>query len=297
MKAFCLFVIGLLLFSPLFADAQDGSTLDLDALTPITAENAGQIELETPVSALTFSPDGQTLASSAYTNGVYLWNIDQPQAPFAHLEGNFSITNIAFSPDGEFLAASGDAGGEEGCECVVASLYLFESSTYTQQALLRGYGGQGDVPFHDFAFSPDGTQLATADWGTGIWNISQALRIGQLAIRDDMLVVQDHVGDPTWSVDFSPDGRVLAYSTSKIVGNAELSYLFGGHQIVLWDTTSQSAVRILKGHSNVINVLAFSPDGSQIASGSGEIIEYKENNVPVYGDDNTVRFWNNETGA
>ena len=50
----------------------------------------------------------------------------------------------------------------------------------------------------------------------------------------------------------------------------------------LWDSTTGSPIATLKGHSDYIRSLSFSPDGSQLALGS---------------DDKTVRLWDSTTGV
>ena len=52
-------------------------------------------------------------------------------------------------------------------------------------------------------------------------------------------------------------------ATSRYLG-------IGGDEILhIWDLKRRKRVRALAGHTGIINTLAFSPDASQIASGSG----------------------------
>ena len=53
--------------------------------------------------------------------------------------------------------------------------------------------------------------------------------------------------------------------------------------ITLWDVASRKLLATLQGHTDQINALAFSPDGTTLASGSG--------NIRIYSEDNTVRLW------
>lgn len=74
-------------------------------------------------------------------------------------------------------------------------------------------------------------------------------------------------GDACGTVAFSPDGSLLASSHSSF--------------IVLWDTATGSALRVLKGHSESITCMAFSPEGDTLASGS---------------EDRSIRLWDISTG-
>src|SRR5260370_41585862 len=58
-----------------------------------------------------------------------------------------------------------------------------------------------------------------------------------------------------WSLAFSPDGKVLASG----------GY---GNRIRLWDPDTGKEVRILEGHTNYVNCIAFSAAGKCLASSS-----------------------------
>ena len=84
---------------------------------------------------------------------------------------------------------------------------------------------------------------------------------------------------------FSPDGSMVASGSL-----AEESVEFGSSgrrmtsdygYVSLWDAANGELLKVLEGHTEKVTSLAFSPDGSLLASGSS---------------DDTVILWNVETG-
>ena len=111
------------------------------------------------------------------------------------------------------------------------------------------------------AFSPDGTQLATA-------SSDQMARLWDARTGDLLLTFQGHA-EAVNGVAFSLDGTRLATASrgpdSPAVGHPQ-----------------RRATRDLQaGHLNVVSGVAFSPDGTRVATSSL---------------DGTVRLWDPETG-
>ncbi len=153
---------------------------------------------------------------------------------------------VAFSPDSTLLAAG------LGSDVLLADA--------TDGRAVRVLSGHADSIW-GVAFSPDGTQLATAsgDRTTRIWD---------LITGTTRATLEGHAG-VVWGVAFSPDGTQLATAS-------------GDRTTRIWDLATGTVHATLEGHTSAVEGVAFSPDGTQLATASG---------------DSTVRIWDLTTGT
>jgi WD40 repeat protein len=239
------------------------------------------------VSAGTFSPDGQILATAGADNLVRLWNT-QTWQEMASLSGHTDLISLlATSPDGQTLVSSSGLPGSEDPALrvwnVAAGNLLYSLSEHTDGV-------------YAVAFSPNGTYLATAGW-------DDALRVYQVEgglVRQNVPITNDSPANPV----FSPTQPLLAYA--EVDGTAALlnvdtgeSRRLSSHEgpvealafspdgrllatadqsgtIYLWDVAGGLPLATLTGHHGVAFELAFSPDGTLLISG---------------GLDGTIRLW------
>src|SRR5207253_1784905 len=121
------------------------------------------------------------------------------------------------------------------------------------------------------AFSPDGNRLATVG--------ADEIVVRNLATGKKSLSFK-HADTKT--VAFSPDGKHLAGIVNRWI--PDKGYAPG--QVALWDSTTGQLVQTLKGHSELVNEMAFSPDGKRLVSVGGT-------HFPSKGE---IKVWDLTTG-
>jgi len=121
------------------------------------------------------------------------------------------------------------------------------------------------------SYSPDGTHVVTgsSDRTIRIWDAETGAEVGS--------PLKGHT-DSVWSVAYSPDGRRIISGSGSIFGVGSTD-----NTIRIWDAETGAEVGSpLKGHTDSVLSVAYSPDGRRIVSGSY---------------DRTIRIWDAETGT
>jgi WD40 repeat protein len=230
------------------------------------------------VYSVSFSPNGQYLATTGQDGTARLWDLSGKQIA-VFLVGEAKVKSVSFSPDGQHLATASEDG--------TAQLWNLSGK---QLAQFKGHSKK----LTTVSFSPDGQYLVTAgeDGTARLWNLSGE----QLAQFDA------HKG-AVWSVSFSPDGQRLATAGED-------------GKVRLWDLSGKELAQF-NGHNNPVLALSFSPDGKRLVtvtrdgttrlwSLSGELqAQWKSSrawvlsasfspdgrNIATAGADGTARLW------
>ena len=232
--------------SPVVQDNSDAAPQPLRQvpLSRALPENAiTQLDYNSPVYAVAFSPDGKLLVSGVSDNTVQLWDT-VVQRELSPLTGHKDwVKSVAFSPDGKLLAsASADK---------TVKLWNVDSRHEIETLMHRNW-------VQTVRFSPDGQTLASGSYDGKIrtWSVDTTSR-RRFGIRiNENFTVEGHRGAVS-SIAFSPNADTLASGS------------YDG-TVKLWTVSAEPEIRPLNGHSHSVYAVAFSPDGKMLASGSSD---------------------------
>lgn len=198
------------------------------------------------VAAVTFSPDGQTVATGDSNGSTSLWDVATGRriATLTDPGSSQGVQSVAFDPRAAMLA-TGDAD---------AHFYVWDSiGSRMIASLANPMSGQG-AGVTGIEFSPDGTTVAAADGvedSAFLWNVSQRRMIQVL--KDPYSTSVGYPG--VRGVAFSPDGKTVVTADGE--GTSYEWNVATGHLI------SSLADPRSKG----VNSIAFNGDGTTMAAG------------------------------
>jgi WD40 repeat protein len=204
-----------------------------------------------------------------------------------------SVEGVAFSPDGAYIASGADYtdssvrlwGASDGSRLHDFSLYphavrsvdIVPGHPYVAVGyIVTDYAPGGVAAVWDteldqelyttggchVALSPGGDMLASG--GGGVNRYLFLTRVSDGFERHSI-----YTGSYILDVAYSPDGRFVATCGSD-------------NDVKLWDPATGSLVRTLTGHTDDVSALAFSPDGSLLASGAGGWDDPGESTIRIW---------------
>jgi WD40 repeat protein len=207
------------------------------------------------------------------------------------------VYRVVWSPDGAMIAISGGALVCDDLDPSKFAIRIFDSSTGLISKTLVGHV----CPTSDVDWSPHGERLVSisSDDKAYVWDVATGKIIASTPIGSHGMIstvwnpISDLIasaygsnGIGIWdarsgegvgpasllgtTVDWSPDG------TRVVTGSGY------DNSVIISDATTGQHLLVLQGHTDVIGNVAWSPDGSKIASAS---------------NDNTIRIWDSTTGA
>ena len=230
----------------------------------LTTKSAATLTLKGHEGAIThvdFSSSGKQLVSTSADKTARVWDMDHAGAAIRVLERAGAGCMVAkFSPDGLLLASADGPGlrlwdattgrlvrelalADKGRVCSVAF------SPTDHRLLAVGYGGQADVSYVE------------------LWDIDASKELARLPGATDLPdipTINEYAG-LAGAVAFSPDGKYLVAgfgSPNLISPNSYPSPL------KVWEVATRRLVRRLSGHTGFCVSVAFSSDGTRMASGS-----------------------------
>lgn len=255
-------------FSPI-AISPDGNTLanisDYDTIQLWNLQTGKLIRtfndgsMNTWLDYAAFSPDGQLLAGGSGNDesgdtSIKVWALNTRKLIYILAEDDpCNHSSTVFSPDGETLASNGWQDGKW-------SIKMWSLQSGELIRTLIGYlDGLNDF-YHGFdciAFSPDGKTLAGGSWNGTVmlWNLQSGKLIHTITVHSPIVD----------SVAFSPDSQTLASGSGShpAFGNA-----VEDNTINLWNVGTGNLICTLTGHLEIVNFVAFSPDGQTLVSAS-----------------------------
>ena len=194
------------------------------------------------------SPHGELLATCSYDRKIILWNVATGEQ-VRSLDGHTgAVYDIAFSPDGTALVS-----GSADDTCKVWQVATGERLDTLGQPLKEVYS---------VSFSPAGDVITCvgADNRIRVWQFLSK----ETAIINPQLIARYAHEAPVTQMRFSPDGRYVITAAED-------------RSVKLWDAKSFLEIKEYGQQSDVVQSLAFAPDGSRFAvgrvDGSMEILE------------------------
>ena len=252
---------------------------------------------ESSTTSLSFAPDSRRVASAGKVGQAWIFDLDDDSAIELAGHGGW-VMSAEFAPDGRRVATS----------CMDGSVRVFDASSGALVA-----SAAPETRYVTFArYSPDGEWLASAtrlvqnetypvphEFGIRLFRAKDLEPVGMLSSHEGEIVELVFSSDGRNLLSASGDGTLRTWSTASLacarvipfgqrVWSAAVSPSWGRAAVGLDDGACivdlegrETRVELVGHENRPVTSIAFSPDGSAVASGSG---------------DETIRTWDARTG-
>jgi WD40 repeat protein len=192
---------------------------------------------------LLLSRDGKTLISASF-DAINVWEVPTLKKKASLGPPGSNVRGMVLSHDGQTLGVTCGAAGPED--------QIWDVKTGKLRLVL---GAGGGVQLWSLSFSRDGKTLVSSgnDSMVRLWDAATGRNRRVIALEAD---------SRTQPATLSPDGKMIAAGEGPLVR--------------LFDATTAKPLFDLKGHTSVVRALAFSPDGKQLVSASGNRVNPRE---------------------
>ncbi|KAG0218046.1 hypothetical protein BGX33_008739 [Mortierella sp. NVP41] len=240
-----------------------------------------------PVVRVVFSPDDLHIVSTSLDGTLRVWKVNTTSTRLALQDYTGTIASIAYSPDGRHIISRRQD----------KTVHRMDARTGESHSHIR----LDDRTFKFVEYSPTGRQIATVseddDDRIRLWDSHTGKAGFILPGHDDTDSINQIVYSPCgrWLASISYDETLRLWDTHtaepglviNIYGSC-VRFSPSGHQIALggverrftgiglFNAKTGERVATLKGHTDIVTSVAYSPDGSRLVSSSY---------------DKTVRVW------
>ena len=250
------------------------------------------------VNQVAFSPDGTRVATGSDDGTARIW-LATTGRELHDLSLDSNVNAVAFSPDGKRLVAAASDGTSK----------VFDAASGIELFPLTGHGAE----VKSVAYSGDGRRIVTgsSDGTAKIWEAASGKKLATIvyssgkidavdlnrnATRAAIGVYADEGtggdGAQIWDVQAIQAGHPLSKLDADYVWVNQVRFSPDGKRLVTtgstppylvkeWDTASGQELLSLSGHAGEVLTAAYSPNGSELATG---------------GEDAKIKLWDSVSG-